>query len=106
MKRFNDEEKSILKNIGFDISIENLTDEECLKVEKEISELYTMYGFDDEEQVTQLGSIYEDILNKLNWILDSKKLHLDFLLFFIFDKMFAKTLTKLLFLSVIYVTII
>ncbi len=65
MDRFNCEEKDILQSLGFDITKAEISKEELAEMQSKVEELYTMYGFDDEEQVTILGEIYENILNKI-----------------------------------------
>ncbi len=65
MVRFDNEEKLILKNIGIDVSKEIISEKDIEFVKGKLEELYTMYGFDDEEQLTSLGEIYENMLNKL-----------------------------------------
>ncbi len=66
MNRFNQEEKDILSKLGFDTTKDILSKGELQMIESKLSEMYTMYGFDDDETQTELGEIYETMLNKLN----------------------------------------
>ncbi len=65
MDRFDEEEKKILTVLGFDVSKKELTTEDIKLLDFKITELYTMYGFDDDAQITELGEIYSDMLDKL-----------------------------------------
>ncbi len=66
MNRFSIDEKDILKKLGFDVTKEVLSKSELQMIENKLSEMYTMYGFDDDETQTELGEIYETMLNKLS----------------------------------------
>lgn len=63
---FSEKQIEFMKSIGISVDFNNLSDNELISIEDRVSEKLQKSGFDEENKITETGTICESILDLLS----------------------------------------
>lgn len=63
---FSVKEQNFIKSLGINVDFENLIDDILIEIEKKVSDILQIKGFDENYNITQIGILCEEILDKLS----------------------------------------
>lgn len=63
---FSVEEKNFIKSLGINTDFENLIDDILIEIEEKVSDVLQIKGFDESYNITPIGKLCEEILDKLS----------------------------------------